>query len=82
MVSSTKQTTRRRRTRAAQRARWNKKDGSTPPVAVHPEGYDSKAPDARPPAAKASDTKPSPTKASDTKPSATKASNTRSAAAS
>ena len=57
MVSSTKQTTRRRRTRAAQRARWNKKKGATPPFAVHPEGYDSKAPDAKPSDAKASDTR-------------------------
>jgi hypothetical protein len=49
VVSSTKVTTRRRRTRANQRARWNKKPGATPPFAVHPEGYDSKAPDAKKP---------------------------------
>jgi hypothetical protein len=47
VVSSTKVTTRRRRTRAVQRARWNKKKGATPPFAIHPEGYDAKAPDAK-----------------------------------
>jgi hypothetical protein len=57
VVSSTKQTTRRRRTRAAQRARWNKNKSKTPPFAVHPEGYDAKAPDAKPSAPKASATR-------------------------
>jgi hypothetical protein len=48
VVSSTKQTRRRRRTRARQRGRWNKKLGpSTPVFPVHPEGYDSSAPDAK-----------------------------------
>ena len=49
MVSSTKQTRRRRRTRASQRGRWNKKDAMTPAFAIHPEGYDPKAPDAKKP---------------------------------
>ena len=47
MVSSTKQTTRRRQLRSNQRGRWNKKDGSTPVFPVHPPGYDPKAPDAK-----------------------------------
>ena len=47
MVSSTKQTNRRRRLRASQRGRWNKKHAATPQFAIHPEGYDPKAPDAK-----------------------------------
>jgi hypothetical protein len=47
VVSSTKQTTRRRNLRASQRGRWNKKKGETPAFPVHPEGYDAKAPDAK-----------------------------------
>ncbi|HVW24175.1 MAG TPA: hypothetical protein VHC69_02330 [Polyangiaceae bacterium] len=47
MVSSTKQTTRRRRTRAAQRGRWNKSHAKTPAFPIHPEGYDKNAPDAK-----------------------------------
>jgi hypothetical protein len=47
VVSSTKQTTRRRGLRASQRGRWNKKHAVTPPFAIHPEGYDPKAPDAK-----------------------------------
>jgi hypothetical protein len=47
VVSSTKQTNRRRRLRASQRGRWNKKHAATPPFAIHPEGYDPKAPDAK-----------------------------------
>jgi hypothetical protein len=47
VVSSTKQTTRRRRTRARQRGRWNKVKTATPAFAVHPAGYDAKAPDAK-----------------------------------
>jgi hypothetical protein len=47
VVSSTKQTNRRRRTRQNQRDRWNKSAPPTPPFAIHPEGYDPKAPDAK-----------------------------------
>jgi len=53
VVSSTKQTTRRRGLRASQRGRWNKKHGATPPFAIHPEGYDAKAPDAKKAASRA-----------------------------
>jgi hypothetical protein len=49
VVSSTKQTTRRRGLRASQRGRWNKKHAATPPFAIHPAGYDAKAPDAKKP---------------------------------
>ena len=47
MVSSTKQTNRRRRLRASQRGRWNKSHAKTPAFAIHPEGYDKNAPDAK-----------------------------------
>jgi len=47
VVSSTKQTTRRRGLRASQRGRWNKKHGKTPVFPVHPDGYDAKAADAK-----------------------------------
>jgi len=47
MVSSTKVSTRRRRVRARQRGRWNKRKIETPTFPVHPEGYDPKAADAK-----------------------------------
>jgi hypothetical protein len=56
VVSSTKQTTRRRQLRSSQRGRWNKKLGaSTPVFPVHPAGYDATAPDAKPADAKKSE---------------------------
>ncbi|HEX4474442.1 MAG TPA: hypothetical protein VH142_05145 [Polyangiaceae bacterium] len=51
MVSSTKQTNRRRRLRASQRGRWNKKTEQTPVFPVQPPGYDANAADAKKPAA-------------------------------
>jgi len=47
VVSSTKQTRRRRRLRASQRGRWNKSRMQTPPFPIEPEGYDQNAPDAK-----------------------------------
>ncbi len=50
MVSSTKQTDRRRHLRATAAGRARKSaiaDTSTPKFSVHPEGYDPKAPDAK-----------------------------------
>jgi hypothetical protein len=46
MVSSTRQTERRRFIRARSQGA-NKKAAATPKFPVHPEGYDPKAPDAR-----------------------------------
>jgi hypothetical protein len=46
MVSSTRQTERRRFIRARSQGA-NNKPAQTPKFAVHPEGYDPKAPDAR-----------------------------------
>jgi len=58
VVSSTKQTTRRRQLRSSQRGRWNKKLGaSTPVFPVHPDGYDATAPDAKPAARAATEKK-------------------------
>jgi hypothetical protein len=51
VVSSTKQTNRRRRLRASQRGRWNKKTEQTPVFPVQPPGYDANAADAKKPAA-------------------------------
>jgi hypothetical protein len=48
VVSSTKQTTRRRQLRASARGRWNKKHGTSPVFPIHPEGYDATAADAKP----------------------------------
>ena len=53
MVSSTKQTNRRRRLRASQRGRWNKHKGETPTFPIQPDGYDPKAADAKPSEAQA-----------------------------
>jgi hypothetical protein len=53
VVSSTKQTTRRRILRSNQRGRWNKAQGPTPAFPIHPAGYDASAPDAKPVAAPA-----------------------------
>lgn len=46
MVSSTRQTERRRYIRARSQGA-NKKAAETPKFPVHPVGYDTKAPDAR-----------------------------------
>jgi hypothetical protein len=51
VVSSTKQTRRRRRLRASQRGRWNKTQAETPKFPVHPDGYDAAAADAKKPKA-------------------------------
>lgn len=49
MVSSTAQTERRRRMKEKRAGRSNvKKQARTPQFPVHPEGYDPKAPDAKP----------------------------------
>ncbi len=51
MVSSTQQTSRIRRRKAARagaRRKRNERAHGTPPFAIQPEGYDAKAPDARP----------------------------------
>jgi len=50
MVSSTRQTDRRRYIRARSQGA-NNKAAATPKFPVHPEGYDPKAPDARKPKA-------------------------------
>jgi hypothetical protein len=50
MVSSTKQTERRRKMRGKAQGQSRKRaeaKGSTPKFPVHPEGYDPKAPDAK-----------------------------------
>ena len=49
MVSSTRQTERRRNIRAKSTAAARKRSAArvTPKFAVHPEGYDPKAPDAK-----------------------------------
>jgi hypothetical protein len=58
VVSSTKQTTRRRILRSNQRGRWNKAQGPTPAFPIHPAGYDANAADAKPAlAAKATEAK-------------------------
>jgi hypothetical protein len=51
MVSLTKQTERRRKIRSKNAGRARKRalsDSSTPGFPVHPEGYNPKAPDAKP----------------------------------
>jgi hypothetical protein len=51
MVSSTQQFERIRKRKATQNGKWNKRARrrvGTPAFAVHPEGYDPKAADARP----------------------------------
>jgi hypothetical protein len=50
MVSSTRQTERRRNLRARSTAAARKRSAAriTPKFPVHPEGYDPKAPDAKP----------------------------------
>jgi hypothetical protein len=49
VVSSTAQTERRRRMKAKRAGQTNiKKQVRTPKFPVHPEGYDPKAPDAKP----------------------------------
>lgn len=50
MVSSTKQTWRRRAINTARNGRSQKRarcQASTPEFPIHPEGYDAKAPDAK-----------------------------------
>lgn len=49
MVSSTRQTERRRYIRARSLGRHNAKNAGTPKFPVHPEGYDPKAADAKKP---------------------------------
>ena len=51
MVSSTQQTERRRTIRLRRAGRKNTKENlrrATPAFPIHPEGYDPKAPDAKP----------------------------------
>lgn len=51
MVSSTRQTERRRALKASKNGRAKKRERakqSTPVFPVHPQGYDPKAPDAKP----------------------------------
>jgi hypothetical protein len=56
MVSATQQSSRIRRRKSTTNGKWNKRDRrrlGTPAFAVHPEGYDPKAADAKPAATKA-----------------------------
>ena len=51
MVSSSQQFERIRKRKATQNGKWNKRArrrNGTPAFAIHPEGYDPKAADARP----------------------------------
>ncbi len=55
MVSATQQTSRIRRRKSTTVGKTNKRErraNGTPVFAIHPEGYDTSAPDAKKPAAK------------------------------
>jgi len=54
MVSATQQSSRIRKRKSTTNGKWNKRDrraSGTPAFAIHPEGYDAKAADAKQPAA-------------------------------
>ena len=56
MVSATQQSSRIRKRKSTTNGKWNKRDRravGTPAFAIHPEGYDAAAADAKKPAAAA-----------------------------
>lgn len=61
MVSATQQSSRIRKRKSTTNGKWNKRDrraNGTPAFAIHPEGYDANAADAKKPAAPKAAAKP------------------------